>query len=397
MTSDADALRWAAGGGMWLTGPDDGPGLGPPAPLLPLLDSLVTRIAATSAVVGAEVRLDPMVALTERAAWAGLGRWGRRSCGGATRLLPTIDGWVAITIARPTDVEMVPALVEQQVGDDPWPTVTDWCARHPMRSIAERAELLALPAGALGERSATDAMVRNELERGSSAETSRSRLKVVDLSAMWAGPLCGAILAAAGCDVVKVESTTRPDGARLGPKGFFRRLHDAKQMVALPFDDASGRAELIALIAASDVVIEASRTRALRQLGVDRTGLHATGPTVWVTITGHGAERNRVGFGDDAAVAGGLVVWDRDQPYFAADAVADPLSGLFAAAETLEALVADRRVHLDVAIGRGGSLGRRADPRRATGRDGGATGRLASRPCSWRSATVPPRCTRPPT
>jgi hydroxymethylglutaryl-CoA lyase len=41
---------------------------------------------------------------------------------------------------------------------------------------------------------------------------------------------------------------------------------------------------------------------------------------------------DRVAFGDDAAVGGGLVVWDADGPCFCADAVADPVAGLVAAA-----------------------------------------------------------------
>jgi hypothetical protein len=341
----SDIRRWIEGGGMALTGPDDGPGLGPPAPLLPLLDDLVTRIADASASVGTRVALDPMVVITERAHWAGLGRWGRRSCGGATRLLRAADGWAAFTLARPTDIESVPALVQGVVEHDPWDTVEAWCAHTPTATIAERAELLALPVGVLGERSATDALVAATIGTASVA-----RPRVVDLSAMWAGPLCGAILAAAGCDVVKVESTTRPDGARRGPKEFFARLHQGKQMVTLPFAEPEGRARLAQLIADADVVIEASRPRALQHLGIHREELQPTGPSVWATITGHGATRNRVGFGDDAAVAGGLVVWDGDEPYFAADAIADPLTGLFAAAETLEALVDGRRTHLDIAM-----------------------------------------------
>ena len=39
---------------------------------------------------------------------------------------------------------------------------------------------------------------------------------VVDLSSLWAGPLVGHLLLRAGARVVKVESTTRPDGARRG-------------------------------------------------------------------------------------------------------------------------------------------------------------------------------------
>ena len=66
---------------------------------------------------------------------------------------------------------------------------------------------------------------------------------------------------------------------------------------------------------------------------VARTGL------TWVSITGYGREGSAaelVAFGDDAAVAGGLVAADgAGGPVFCADAVADPLTGLYAAAAAL--------------------------------------------------------------
>jgi crotonobetainyl-CoA:carnitine CoA-transferase CaiB-like acyl-CoA transferase len=76
-----------------------------------------------------------------------------------------------------------------------------------------------------------------------------------------------------------------------------------------------------------------------------------------VSITGHGrdgAAAQRIGFGDDAAAAGGLVVSaDRDAgPMFCADAVADPLSGLTAAGACLTALAEGGRWLLDVSLAR---------------------------------------------
>src|SRR5207247_1937775 len=60
------------------------------------------------------------------------------------------------------------------------------------------------------------------------------------------------------------------------------------------------------------------------------------------SITGRGLDgddRNRPAFGDDAAVAGGLVAVDPDGgPLFVGDAIGDPITGLTAAALTLEAL-----------------------------------------------------------
>src|SRR5690606_19365703 len=70
-------------------------------------------------------------------------------------------------------------------------------------------------------------------------------------------------------------------------------------------------------------------------------------------ITGHGregADAERIAFGDDAAAAGGLVAWEGDVPLFVADAVADPLAGVTAAAGVVAALASGGRWLLDVAM-----------------------------------------------
>ena len=74
---------------------------------------------------------------------------------------------------------------------------------------------------------------------------------------------------------------------------------------------------------------------------------------MWLSITGHGRRGtggDRVAFGDDAAIAGGLAAWSDGQPCFCADAVADPCTGLVAATATLEALAAGGRWLIDVAM-----------------------------------------------
>ena len=61
-------------------------------------------------------------------------------------------------------------------------------------------------------------------------------------------------------------------------------------------------------------------------------------------------------FGDDAAAAGNALVWDDLGPYFCGDAIADPVTGLVAAAAVLGALVAGGRWMLDVALARCAAL-----------------------------------------
>jgi crotonobetainyl-CoA:carnitine CoA-transferase CaiB-like acyl-CoA transferase len=78
------------------------------------------------------------------------------------------------------------------------------------------------------------------------------------------------------------------------------------------------------------VVITGSRRLALRRLGASPEQVESSRPRVWVSITGH-EQQDRIGFGDDAAAAGGLIARDEIGPVFVGDAIADPLAGLFAA------------------------------------------------------------------
>jgi crotonobetainyl-CoA:carnitine CoA-transferase CaiB-like acyl-CoA transferase len=83
-------------------------------------------------------------------------------------------------------------------------------------------------------------------------------LLVADLSSMWAGPLCGGLLAAAGATVVKVENPSRPDGTRSGEPAFFDWINRGKLSCAVDFDDELLRA----LLDTADIVIEGSARRA---------------------------------------------------------------------------------------------------------------------------------------
>lgn len=350
--ADDAARRWARSGAMALTGTADGPPLGAPAGVVTLLDRLAVSLSERTGELGRRVVVDGTRLLGERAALTSLHRNGRTSCGGATRLLPAADGWVAVGLARDSDVDLLPAWL----GVESTAEVAGAIAARTVAAVVERGALLGLAVAGLGEAQ-RPAMVVDAIEHPIAPRRqprSVEQLVVVDLSSLWAGPLCGQLLADAGLRVVKVESTTRPDGARLGSPEFFDLLNGRKESVALPLATAAGRAALAKLVAAADVVIEASRPRALRQLGIDPAQLlDSGGPSVWVSITGHGSApsvEHRVAFGDDAAVAGGLVAWADGEPVFVADAAADPATGLLAATAVVDRLVRGGRWHLHLAL-----------------------------------------------
>jgi hypothetical protein len=326
---------------MALTGHPGQAPLVSPAPAFGLLIEVARALSATTAEAGTEVRTDPAVILAGRAGLLGLHRAGRVSAGGATRLLRGADGWCAITLSRPADTDSVPAILGTAEITDPWAALEDAVRQRPVKELADRAQLLGVPAAALPPTAPGGTPWRT---RRIAAPIGRARLagaRVVDLSSMWAGPLCAHLLGRAGARVVKVESVSRPDGARRGDPRFFEWLHAGQQNLTLDFHTPDGRARLAGLLDSADVVIEASRPRALAQLGLAPDGRAHRDGQVWLSITGYGQdEPDRVAFGDDAAVAGGLVGWDdRREPVFCADAAADPLAGICAALAVTSAVL----------------------------------------------------------
>ncbi|MBW8802102.1 MAG: hypothetical protein JF597_53885, partial [Streptomyces sp.] len=173
---------WAASGAMALTGRRDGPALlGTGSPASAVLAALATLAAAG-------VRNLPDVRLLgERAAVAGYARDAPRSVGGAFRILPAGDGWFGISLARPSDRELVPALVGRAV-DDPWTALEAWLRDTTVADAADRVALLGLPGAAIP---AVPPSPRRPpvLATGGGPRRPVERPLVLDLSALWAGPL----------------------------------------------------------------------------------------------------------------------------------------------------------------------------------------------------------------
>lgn len=299
--------------------------------------------------------------LTDRMRIMGLGvRVDGFSFGGATKLIACTDGVVALPLARDTDIEMLPAFFEE---DAPTGVLSDaqkrweWTERlmrpKSTRDLRERAELLGMPLAIVGETAApsVDAPAIQPEFFSPFVGDAHSSLRVLELAPMWAGPLAGKILGAAGATVVKVESPLRPDGTRTGSPEFFEYLNSGKEIVPLDFNSRDAASHLRHLISSSDVVIEGSRPRALTQLGIDPREVLESGHTsIWLSVTGYGRHSARVAFGDDAAAAGGLC--DQETPAFTGDASGDPLTGLAGAFAVLRALAEGRRCLLDLSMAR---------------------------------------------
>jgi CoA-transferase family III len=190
-----------------------------------------------------------------------LSRRGAASPGGSCRLLPACDGFIAINLARPEDYATIPAWLES--------ASVDWVAearQHSTRDLLARGRLLGLAVAVLDE---PPPEWHTEQSVGIRALPRARPPVVLDFSSLWAGPLAGALLASAGAQVLKVESTVRPDGARAGNEAFFDRLNGGKSAVVIDFGSAEGRAALRRLIAYGQAIFAGDA------IADPLTGLHA--------------------------------------------------------------------------------------------------------------------------
>jgi hypothetical protein len=352
---------------MSLTGPELGAPMVPDVDIVGGIESLMDDLQASATACGRSLVVDWRL-LTERARLMRLTRGGDQSCNRSCRLLEARDGWVALNLPRAEDRELLQPWLGIEASDDFWPRVAERIGQLERVELLAMAEGLPLPLALLGE-SAANAVESRLTAPAPSARTAAVPPLVVDLSALWAGPLCGQLLRQTGARVIRVESTARAEPMRWLWPQLFEQLHAGKESLALDLGSRNGQLQLLNLLRRADIVISSARPRAFAQMGIDVDELLADNRELaWVAITAHGwhgPAAQRVGFGDDAAVAGGLVATaDDGRPVFVADAVADPLTGIRAATAALRARAAGAGGLLDIHLC--GTARRLASARRLT-------------------------------
>ncbi len=181
-------------------------------------------------------------------------------------------------------------------------------------------------------------------------------IRIVDMSAVFSGPMATALLADQGAEVIKVES---PDGDTtrfIGPaKGdlaaSFVAANCGKRNLALDLKSPEAIGVLHALLARADVLVENFRPGVMQRLGLADHDLAARFPAlIRVSITGFGPDGPR---GNDKAydaviqALGGLACSQRDPatgaPVILASTVSDKLTALTAAQAITAALFARQR------------------------------------------------------
>lgn len=181
-------------------------------------------------------------------------------------------------------------------------------------------------------------------------------VRIVDLTAFWAGPMATQVLAALGAEVIKVEGVRRPDGMRFaggrppswerwwewGP--VFQCSNTNKRGITLELSTARGREVVLDLIAHSDVIIENFSPRVMANFGLEWDVVHAAAPQVtMVRMPAFGLDgpwRDRVGFAQTMEQASGMawMTGSTDGPPVIPRGLCDPLAGLHASFAAIAAL-----------------------------------------------------------
>lgn len=269
-----------------------------------------------------------------------------RSLRGATRLDRSADGWIALNLAREEDRDSLPALTLGAV-DASGAELPAWLAQTASAEVLAQARLLGLAVGVLPTAPPTATAPATVSASGVLRERAWHDRVVVDLSRLWAGPLAAALLAESGAHVVRLVDESAPPPVDTADVAFDSRLNGSKETVAFDFAD---RDRLARIVGEADVVVTSMRPAALdRFVPIAADALHLA-----ITAHGTGDGADRVGFGDDCAVEGGLVAWSehagRRHPEFLGDAIADPLTGILAGVAALGMVGSGRSGRVDLAL-----------------------------------------------
>ena len=180
-------------------------------------------------------------------------------------------------------------------------------------------------------------------------------VRVLDFTAFLAGPMATQYLASLGADVIKVESTQRPDPMRFSVRvdpsvdqwyeqgAIFQSANLNKRSVTLDLSVEQGRSLALRLAATSDVVVENFTPRVMEQFGLSYDDLSAVNPRIiMVRMPGFGLDgpwRDRPGFAASMEQVSGLawITGYGDGPP-SIPGICDPLAGMHSAFAILTAL-----------------------------------------------------------
>jgi len=232
------------------------------------------------------------------------------------------------------------------LGRHPLPSAPIQVGTEGDRGSAERAPLLGEHTEALRAEVAAAIPARTAAGTGK-ADLPFAGLRVIDVTAVWAGPFGTRYLADYGAEVIKVEGPSSSDPVRTmgGARGvpeinqsfYFNEYNRNKLGISLDLKQREGMEALRRLIANSDVFIENWSSGVADRLGLGYKDLKQLNPRIiYVSMPGFGhtgPDAARIGFGPTIEQMGGLVAlqgYEGDSPHRSGISYGDPIAGTIA-------------------------------------------------------------------
>lgn len=189
-------------------------------------------------------------------------------------------------------------------------------------------------------------------------------IRIVEQGTFITGPCCGMMLADLGADVIKIETPGTGDPYRSYQTGIysphFQAYNRNKRSITLDLKSPEDARLRDQLVATADVFIQNFRPGAAERMGAGAERLMKINPgLVYTSISGFGASGPYAGRPTYDSVAQALsgflsVVTDPEDPRFLGPALADAITGIYAAYGTLGALVERGRTargrHVEVSM-----------------------------------------------
>jgi len=196
-------------------------------------------------------------------------------------------------------------------------------------------------------------------------------LKVVELARILAGPWAGQTLSDLGAEVTKVEAPQGDDTRRWGPPfieregdtsaAYFHSCNRGKKSVIIDFRTEDGQAQLKALLADADILIENFKVGGLAKYGLDYATLKEEFPAlIYCSVTGFGQTgpyAHRAGYDFIIQGMSGLMSITGEpggQPQKSGVAITDIFTGVYAVSGILAAVfqrqTTGKGQHIDMSL-----------------------------------------------
>lgn len=312
--------------------------------------------------------IDRLDLLDEDQAWAvATTRWERRE-----EWNQMVREWTTrrstdeiVALASDLRIPVSPVNNGQTVLDHPqfaargvWAMYADGSFTHPLAPYQINGVRPAPTAGAppLGELAKAGAHNRIATAADRAPRLPLEGVRIIDATAWWAGPSSTHILAALGADVIHLESTDHPDGARMAAaafanqpqwwerSGMYLATNTNKRGLTLDLSSPEGRELLFGLVKCSDVLVENFSPRVFDNFAITWEAVSEQNPRiVMVRMPAFGLDgpwRNNVGFAQTMEQMTGMA-WvtghEYDQPRIPRGPC-DPLAGMHSAFAMLAGL-----------------------------------------------------------